>query len=62
VANKLIPSVDAVGELGELVAGKRPGRTSGDQITLFRSLGLAIEDLAAAEFVVARASGLTPDT
>jgi len=62
VANGFIPSVDAVGELGELVAGKRPGRTSGDQITLFRSLGLAIEDLAAAEFVVARASGLTPDT
>jgi ornithine cyclodeaminase len=54
-ANGLMASVDAVGLLGELVAGERPGRTSGDQITLFRSLGLAIEDLAAAEFVVARA-------
>jgi ornithine cyclodeaminase/alanine dehydrogenase-like protein (mu-crystallin family) len=62
VAKEFIPSVDAVGELGELVAGKRPGRTSGDQITLFRSLGLAIEDLAAAEFVVARAAGLISET
>ena len=55
IANGFIPRVDAVGELGELVAGKRKGRTSPDQLTLFRSLGLAIEDLAAAEFVVARA-------
>jgi ornithine cyclodeaminase/alanine dehydrogenase-like protein (mu-crystallin family) len=57
VANGFIPSLDAIGELGELVAEKRRGRTSGDQITLFRSLGLAIEDLAAAEFIVARAGG-----
>ena len=62
VAHGFIPRVDAVGELGELVAGKRKGRTSADQITLFRSLGLAIEDLAAAEFVVARAGGLIPQT
>ena len=62
VANGFIPSVDDVGELGELVAGKRLGRTSRDQITLFRSLGLAIEDLAAGEFVVARAGGLIPQT
>jgi len=50
--NGFIPDVDAVGELGELVVGERKGRTSPDQITLFRSLGLAIEDLAAAEFIV----------
>jgi ornithine cyclodeaminase/alanine dehydrogenase-like protein (mu-crystallin family) len=55
VANGFITGIDAVGELGELVAGVRKGRTSGDQITLFRSLGLAIEDLAAAEFIVERA-------
>jgi ornithine cyclodeaminase/alanine dehydrogenase-like protein (mu-crystallin family) len=52
VANGFISSVNAVGELGELVAGERKGRTSPGQITLFRSLGLAIEDLAAAEFIV----------
>jgi ornithine cyclodeaminase/alanine dehydrogenase-like protein (mu-crystallin family) len=36
-------------ELGEVLAGLRPGRSSNDEITLFRSLGLAVEDLAAAE-------------
>ena len=50
-----ITTLDAVGELGELIVGKRKGRTSAGQITLFRSLGLAVEDLAAAEFIVARA-------
>jgi ornithine cyclodeaminase/alanine dehydrogenase-like protein (mu-crystallin family) len=52
VAKGFISGADAVGELGELVAGERKGRTSPDQITLFRSLGLAIEDLAAAECIV----------
>jgi ornithine cyclodeaminase len=52
LANGFIPNVSTVGELGELVAQARKGRTSSDQITLFRSLGLAVEDLAAAEFIV----------
>ena len=42
-------------ELGEIVAGIKPGRQSGDEITLFKSLGQAIEDLAAAELVYRRA-------
>jgi ornithine cyclodeaminase/alanine dehydrogenase-like protein (mu-crystallin family) len=53
VADRLIAGVEQIGELGELIVGKRKGRTSPDQITLFRSLGLAVEDLAAAEWVVA---------
>jgi ornithine cyclodeaminase len=53
VADRLIAGPEQVGELGELIVGARKGRTSADQITLFRSLGLAIEDLAAAEWVVA---------
>ena len=60
-ANGFIPRVDEVGELGELVTGRRKGRTSPDQITLFRSLGLAVEDLAVAEFVVRKQEGLQPD-
>ncbi|WP_242346794.1 ornithine cyclodeaminase family protein [Anaeromyxobacter terrae] len=43
------------GELGEVLLGRVPGRTSADEITVFKSLGLAIEDLAAAEHVNARA-------
>jgi len=35
-------------ELGEVLIGSHPGRTARDEITLFKSLGLAIEDLAAA--------------
>ncbi|HEX9160740.1 MAG TPA: ornithine cyclodeaminase family protein [Thermoanaerobaculia bacterium] len=39
------------GEIGELLTGAAKGRTSRDEITLFKSLGLAIEDLAAAAFI-----------
>jgi len=42
-------------ELGEVVAGVRPGRTSPEQITLFESQGMAIQDIAVAARVVARA-------
>jgi ornithine cyclodeaminase len=44
-----------VGELGEVVLGKIDGRTSPDQITVFESLGLAIEDLAAVNHIYRRA-------
>jgi ornithine cyclodeaminase len=44
-----------VAELGEVVTGSRPGRTAPDEITLFKSLGLPIEDLASAEFLYRRA-------
>ena len=43
------------GELGDLLMGKVQGRRSADEITLFKSLGLAIEDLAAAHFVYQKA-------
>lgn len=35
-------------ELGQLVLGQRPGRASADEITLFKSVGVAIQDLCAA--------------
>lgn len=43
------------GELGELVRGRVEGRRTGDEITIFKSLGMAVEDVAAAEFVYRRA-------
>ncbi len=43
-------------EIGEIVAGRAPGRGAADEITLFKSLGLAIEDVASAEFVFRRAA------
>jgi ornithine cyclodeaminase/alanine dehydrogenase-like protein (mu-crystallin family) len=42
-------------ELGELLIGAHPGRTHPDEITLFKSLGIAVEDLASAELCHARA-------
>jgi ornithine cyclodeaminase/alanine dehydrogenase-like protein (mu-crystallin family) len=42
-------------ELGELLTGEKPGRASEHDLTLFRSLGLAVCDVAAAEHVTARA-------
>ncbi len=42
-----------VAELAELVRGEKPGRVRADQITLFKSVGTALEDLAAAAMVVA---------
>jgi ornithine cyclodeaminase/alanine dehydrogenase-like protein (mu-crystallin family) len=42
-------------EIGEVLIGSHPGRTSDAEITLFRSLGLAVEDLAAGWLVYQRA-------
>jgi ornithine cyclodeaminase len=54
-----------VGELGELVLGTTRGRENDDQITLFKSLGLAVEDLACAVYLHGRAArenvGVTVD-
>ncbi len=44
-----------VGEIGEILIDKAPARRDDREITLFKSLGLAIEDLAAANYVVAEA-------
>lgn len=42
-------------EIGELVAGTRPGRSSSGQITLYKSVGVAVQDAAAAALILARA-------
>ncbi|HEX2072944.1 MAG TPA: ornithine cyclodeaminase family protein [Geodermatophilus sp.] len=42
-------------EIGELVDGRRPGRTSPEQITLYKSVGIAVEDVAAVGLVLSAA-------
>jgi ornithine cyclodeaminase len=42
-------------EIGEVLIGAAAGRESDDELTVFKSLGLAVEDLAAAELVLERA-------
>jgi ornithine cyclodeaminase/alanine dehydrogenase-like protein (mu-crystallin family) len=50
-------------EIGELVTGRRPGRTSPEEITLYKSVGVAAQDAAAAALVLAaaRAGGVGVD-
>jgi ornithine cyclodeaminase/alanine dehydrogenase-like protein (mu-crystallin family) len=42
-------------ELGEVVTGAKPGRIDGDEITLFKSVGMATEDMATASFAYRQA-------
>jgi len=43
------------GELGDLLLGRLPGRRTPEEITLFKSLGIAVEDLAVARYVLGKA-------
>jgi ornithine cyclodeaminase/alanine dehydrogenase-like protein (mu-crystallin family) len=49
-------------ELGEVIGGARPGRQSADEITLFKSVGVAVEDIASAELVYREALAAGPAT
>jgi len=46
---------ERVAEIGELVAGTRPGREDDDQVTVFKSVGVAVQDAAAGAVVLAAA-------
>ena len=50
-----IAATHIAGELGALVSGTVPGRQNLSQVTLFKSLGMAVEDVAAARLVYTRA-------
>lgn len=52
LARGVIARTQIEAELAELVRGEKPGRRGGDEITLFKSVGSAIEDLAAAQLVI----------
>ena len=45
-------------EVGEIVLGRKPGRSSAEEITLYKSVGVAVQDLAAATAALARAQQL----
>ena len=63
IAGGIARREDVHAELGEIVAGRKPGRTSDDEITVFDSTGTALQDVAAAAVVyekaVARSLGQT---
>lgn len=47
-------------ELGEVVTGEKPGRESAEEITLFKSVGLAVEDVATAALIYRKAVDMVP--
>lgn len=55
IEEKAIGPSHIKGEIGEVLAGKVAGRTSDRDITLFKSLGMAVEDVAAAQYIYSRA-------
>jgi ornithine cyclodeaminase/alanine dehydrogenase-like protein (mu-crystallin family) len=55
IASGLMGAEDVRAELGVVVAGRAPGRTSSEEITIFDSTGIALQDLAAAVAVWERA-------
>jgi ornithine cyclodeaminase len=56
IAEGAIDPRHLVGELGELALGRIQGRTSANDVTIFKSLGMAVEDLAAAHLAYVRAA------
>jgi alanine dehydrogenase len=54
----LITEAHIYAELGEIAAGRKPGRASPDEITLFKSVGVAVQDVAAAGAVLEAAREL----
>lgn len=60
LANRMITKDDLYGEIGEIVAGRKPGRTSEEEITIFDSTGLAVQDVATAwrVYELAKARGI----
>jgi alanine dehydrogenase len=51
----VIAAGEVLAEIGELVSGAEQGRRSSEEVTLFKSLGLAVEDVATAELVYRKA-------
>jgi ornithine cyclodeaminase/alanine dehydrogenase-like protein (mu-crystallin family) len=49
-------------ELGEIVVGRKPGRTSAEQITFFKSCGIAVQDVVAGGEVLRRAKEMNLGT
>jgi ornithine cyclodeaminase/alanine dehydrogenase-like protein (mu-crystallin family) len=55
IRDGLIDAEHVRAEIGELVNGTRPGRTGPEEITLYKSVGVAVQDAAAAALVLAAA-------
>ncbi len=63
IQSGLITEAHVFAELGEILLGKKPGRESKDEITYFKSVGIAVQDAMAAQLALknAKAQGLGKD-
>jgi ornithine cyclodeaminase/alanine dehydrogenase len=55
IKEKIIDENHLYGEIGEILAGIKAGRASADEITLYKSVGIAIQDVATAKLVYRKA-------
>lgn len=55
VSEGVLKAEEIYAQIGEIVAGRKPGRTSDDEITIFDSTGLAIQDVSTGTAVYRRA-------
>jgi alanine dehydrogenase len=55
IQEKAITADSLHAEIGEVLAGKKPGRSSADEITLYKAVGIAIQDVATAHLVYRKA-------
>jgi ornithine cyclodeaminase/alanine dehydrogenase-like protein (mu-crystallin family) len=53
----VIAAGEVAAEIGEVIAGTRPGRQTAEEVTLFKSVGVAVEDVVAADMVYRAAVG-----
>jgi len=56
VKSGAIAAEHVIGEVGDVLLGRKPGRESAQDITLFKSLGIVAEDLTAAQYALERAA------
>jgi alanine dehydrogenase len=62
IKEKTIAENHVHAEIGEVLAGIKPGRSSADEVTLYKSVGIAIQDVAAAQLVYHKALELKVGT
>jgi alanine dehydrogenase len=55
-AGDVIAAGQVLAEIGEVIIGTRPGRTTADEVTLFKSVGVAVEDVVSADLVYREAT------
>jgi ornithine cyclodeaminase len=58
----IIQESSIYGELGEITSGKKPGRERDSEITFFKSVGNAVQDVSVAQAILAKAEALNLGT